>query len=205
MEPFDTIIDYLRAGKSGTLATIISRVGAAPRAAGAKVFVGDDGQVYGTIGGGCVEAEVWQHARGVLRQEESKRLRYAMSGKTVEDEGMICGGTIELFLEPVTAKHKDIYETIFDCLCGDGRAIVFTSTEGTPFQKSLVTENGAILGDLSVLDALREFDELSAGSPPRIQGGLLIETVVSPDRLYIYGAAIDRSIYRGWQRPSTST
>jgi len=188
MEPFDTIIGYLRAGKSGTLATIISRVGAAPRAAGAKVFVGDDGQVYGTIGGGCVEAEVWQHARGVLRQEESKRLRYAMSGTSVEDEGMICGGTVELFLEPVTAKHKEIYETIFDCLCGDGRAIVFTSTEGVPFRKSLVTENGAIMGDLPVPDALRECGELAGGCPPRIQDGLLIETVVSPDRLYIYGA-----------------
>ena len=84
------------------------QVGAAPRAAGARVFVGDGGEVYGTIGGGCVEAEVWQEARGVLRRQEPKRPRYAMNGKTVEDEGMICGGMVELFLEPVTAKHKDI-------------------------------------------------------------------------------------------------
>jgi xanthine dehydrogenase accessory factor len=115
MDPFDKIIEYLREGRGGTLATIISRVGATPRDAGAKIFIGNDGSLHGTIGGGCVEAEVWQHARSVVRNQEAKRLRYAMSGKTVEDEGMICGGTVDLFLEPVTEKHRDIYETIFEC------------------------------------------------------------------------------------------
>ena len=187
MEPFDAVIDYLREGRSGTLATIISRVGAAPRESGAKVFVGEDGKVHGTIGGGCVEAEVWQHARSVLRQSEPKRLRYTMSGTTVEDEGMICGGTVDLFLEPVTAKHREVYEKIFECLSGNGRAVVVTRIEGGPFQKSLVLKGGERLGDMALPDCLMEFDEVFQVASPRVEDGLLIETVVPPPCLYIYG------------------
>jgi len=187
MEPFEAVIGYLRDGREGALATIVSRVGAAPREAGAKVFVGDDGKVYGTIGGGCVEAEVWQHARGVIRQSEPVRLRYAMSGTTVEDEGMICGGTVDLFLEPVTAKYRDIYEKIFNCVSGDGQAVVVTRIDGGPFQKSLMLESGERLGDMVLPDRLTEFDRIFRAGSPRVEDGLLIEAVVPPPRLYIYG------------------
>jgi xanthine dehydrogenase accessory factor len=187
MEPFDAVIDYLREGRSGTLATIISRVGAAPRESGAKVFVGEDGKVHGTIGGGCVEAEVWQHARSVLRHSEPKRLRYAMSGTTVEDEGMICGGTVDLFLEPITAKHREVYEKIYACLSGNGRAVVVTRIDGGPFRKSLVPESGERLGDMALPDRLTEFDRIFQAGSPRVEDGLLIEAVVPPPRLYIYG------------------
>jgi len=186
MEPFDKIIEYLREGRGGTLATIISRVGAAPRDAGAKIFIGDDGSIYGTIGGGCVEAEVWQHARSVIRNQEAKRLRYAMSGKTVEDEGMICGGTVDLFLEPVTQKYRDVYETIFECHLKGGRAVVFTTIDGSPFRKLLILENGTTFGDLAISDTLK-FQDVLCNSSPRIQDGLLIETVLPPAHVYIYG------------------
>jgi xanthine dehydrogenase accessory factor len=186
MEPFNKIIEYLKAGRGGTLATIISRVGATPRDAGAKVFIGDDGVVYGTIGGGCVEAEVWQHARSIIKNGEPKRLCYAMSGKTVEDEGMICGGTVELFLEPVTERHRDIYETIFRCLSGDGEAIVLTTCEGVPFRKLMVLKDGTQYGDLVLPDGLN-LEEAMRDPSPHVRDGILMETVMPPARLFIYG------------------
>ncbi len=188
MEPFDKIIEYLRQGRGGTLATIISRVGATPRDAGAKIFIGDDGSVYGSIGGGCVEAEVWQHARSVIRNQEPRRLSYAMSGKTVEDEGMICGGTVDLFLEPVTVKYKEIYESIFNCLSGRGTGILFTVTEGPCFKKSFFLEDGTVLGDIDLTDdAPKDFQKLVRDYPLRIRDGILIETVLPPARVYVYG------------------
>ncbi|MHB8111136.1 MAG: XdhC family protein [Syntrophorhabdaceae bacterium] len=186
MEPFDKIIEYLREGRGGTLATIISRVGATPRDAGAKIFIGDDGSIDGTIGGGCVEAEVWQHARSVIRNREAKRLRYAMSGKTVEDDGMICGGTVDLFLEPVTEKHRDIYETIFECHLKGGRAVIFTTIGSSPFRKLLILENGKTFGDLVIPDTLK-FQDFICNSSPLVQDGLLIESVLPPAHVYIYG------------------
>ncbi|OPX96925.1 MAG: putative xanthine dehydrogenase subunit A [Syntrophorhabdus sp. PtaB.Bin006] len=189
MEPFDAIIEYLTRGRGGTLATIISRVGATPRGAGAKVFVGDDGTIYGTIGGGCVEAEAWHHARAVAKQGVAKKLRYALNGKTIEDEGMICGGTVELLLEPVTAKHVEIYKKIFECFSGGEQALVITGAEGLPFTKTLITDNGGTVGDPPEIDFTKEEFERFLRSPsPSVKDGLVIEAVIPSPRLYIYGA-----------------
>jgi xanthine dehydrogenase accessory factor len=110
-----------------------------------------------------------------------------MSGTTVEDEGMICGGTVDLFLEPITAKHREVYEKIYACLSGNGRAVVVTRIDGGPFRKSLVPESGERLGDMALPDRLTEFDRIFQAGSPRVEDGLLIEAVVPPPRLYIYG------------------
>ncbi|OPY74763.1 MAG: putative xanthine dehydrogenase subunit A [Syntrophorhabdus sp. PtaU1.Bin153] len=189
MEPFDAIVEYLTHGRNGTLATIISRVGATPRGAGAKVFVGDDGKVFGTIGGGCVEAEIWYHARTVTKEGIAKKLRYALNGKTVLDEGMICGGTVELFLEPVTTKHVEVYKKILECFSGGERALTITSAEDLPFTKTLITENGGTVGDPLQTDFTREeFERLLCSPSPSVKDGLVIEAVVPFPLLYVYGA-----------------
>jgi xanthine dehydrogenase accessory factor len=143
MEAFDAIIEYLAQGKRGALATIVSRIGATPRDAGAKVFIGEDGKIFGTIGGGCMEAEIWQHAKAVVASGEVKNLRYSLSGRTVEDEGMICGGTAEIFLEPVTERQKEVYDTFMQCISNGERVMVVTKTDGPPFQKTLIAGHGA--------------------------------------------------------------
>ena len=189
MEPFNTIVDYLERGEYGALATIVSRTGAAPRDAGAKVFVGSDGKIHGTIGGGCVEAEVWHHAQSVMTKNVAKRLDYALNGKTVEDEGMICGGTVKLFIEPVTTKYKEVYQKIIECLTGGERAIVMTSTDGLPFQKTLITETGNIKGDCpAFVPGKDEFEQFFLSSSPSDRDGFLIESVIPSPRIYIYGA-----------------
>ena len=63
MSIYDTIRSSLDQGKRGVLATIVRRVGATPRDAGAKIFIEEGGKLFGTIGGGCVEAEAWQEAQ----------------------------------------------------------------------------------------------------------------------------------------------
>ncbi len=189
MEPFDTINKCLLQGRSGVLATITSRVGATPRDAGAKVFIDDEGSIHGTIGGGCVEAEVWHHAKSVASTGQCRNLRYALNGKTVEDEGMICGGTLEFFLEPVSVKHKEVYEIILECLSGGERALVITNAGGLPFTKSVVTESGVRKGDPPFFDPEKEkFDKFFKGPPLSFQDGFLIEAVAPYPYLYIYGA-----------------
>lgn len=83
------------------LATIIARKGSAPRQAGTKMLIFPDGSSLGTIGGGCMEAEVKSQARHMLAAGQK---RYAtcfvdMTGREAEEEGMVCGGTLEIFLE----------------------------------------------------------------------------------------------------------
>lgn len=88
-------------GQPKVLATIIARRGSAPRSIGTKMLVLGDGRIIGTIGGGCMESEV-QHQCLRLLREENEKSRIVCADMTVsqaEDEGMVCGGTIDVFLE----------------------------------------------------------------------------------------------------------
>src|ERR1019366_8348891 len=66
-----------------------------------KMLVRDDGSIVGTIGGGCVEAEVWQAAREVMEQEKPRTLTFNLNENPKYDTGLVCGGTLEIFVEPI--------------------------------------------------------------------------------------------------------
>ena len=85
------------------LATIISRKGSAPRSVGTKMLIRADGTTVDTIGGGCIESEVIQKALLMMRAEnEGFRLcTVDMTADAAEDEGMVCGGVVEVMLEKV--------------------------------------------------------------------------------------------------------
>lgn len=84
------------------LATIISRKGSAPRSVGTKMLIRADGTTVDTIGGGCIESEVIRKALLMMRAEEGFRLcTVDMTADAAEDEGMVCGGVVEVMLEKV--------------------------------------------------------------------------------------------------------
>ena len=65
------------------------------------MLVRDDGSIVGTIGGGCVEAEVWQAAREVMEGEKPRTLKFNLNQNPKDDTGLVCGGTLDIFIEPV--------------------------------------------------------------------------------------------------------
>ena len=65
------------------------------------MLVRDDGSIAGTIGGGCVEAEVWQAAREVMEEEKPRTLTFNLNNNPKYDTGLVCGGTLDVFIEPV--------------------------------------------------------------------------------------------------------
>ena len=85
------------------LATIISRKGSAPRGVGTKMLVCGDGRIIDTIGGGCVESEIIQKALLMIRTEQEgfQVCKVDMTAEAAEDEGMVCGGVVEVMLERV--------------------------------------------------------------------------------------------------------
>src|SRR5881227_3210490 len=101
MDIFEEIVELRRAGRRGALATIVSARGSIPSFETAKMLVRDDGSIVGTIGGGCVEAEVWQAAREVMEQEKPRTLTFNLNQNPKYDTGLVCGGTLEVFIEPV--------------------------------------------------------------------------------------------------------
>jgi xanthine dehydrogenase accessory factor len=101
VEIYEEIVKLQRAGRRGAVATIVNVRGSIPSFKSAKMLVRDDGSIAGTIGGGCVEAEVWQAAREVMASEKSRTLSFDLNEDPKYDTGLVCGGTLEIFIEPV--------------------------------------------------------------------------------------------------------
>ncbi len=101
MDIYEEIVRLRREGRRGAVATITNVRGSIPSFQTAKMLVRDDGSIAGTIGGGCVEAEVWQAAREVMEQEKPRTLTFNLNQNPKYDTGLVCGGTLEIFIEPV--------------------------------------------------------------------------------------------------------
>jgi len=98
---FAEIVNLRKAGRKGALATIIETQGSIPSYESSKILVRDDGSIVGTVGGGCVEAEVWSVAQDVMREEKPRRLHFNLNAKPEYDTGLVCGGSLDIFVEPI--------------------------------------------------------------------------------------------------------
>jgi xanthine dehydrogenase accessory factor len=101
MDLYEEIVALRKAGRRGAVATIVNVRGSIPSFKTAKMLVRDDGSIIGTIGGGCVEAEVWQNAREVMESERPRTLSFDLNNDPKYDTGLVCGGTLEIFIEPI--------------------------------------------------------------------------------------------------------
>lgn len=101
MDIYEQIVQLRREGRRGALATIVNTCGSIPSFRTAKMLVRDDGSIVGTIGGGCVEADVWQAAREIIESEKPRTLTFNLNQDPKQDTGLVCGGTLEIFIEPI--------------------------------------------------------------------------------------------------------
>jgi xanthine dehydrogenase accessory factor len=101
MDIYEQIVQLRRDGSRGAVATIVNVRGSIPSFKTAKMLVRDDGSIVGTIGGGCVEADVWQAAREVMETEKPRTLTFDLNQDPKYDTGLVCGGTLEVFIEPI--------------------------------------------------------------------------------------------------------
>jgi xanthine dehydrogenase accessory factor len=101
MDIYEEILRLRNLGQKCALATIVDVRGSIPSYESAKLLVREDGSMTGTIGGGCVEAEVWNAAREVIETEKPKHLTFNLGQDAAYDNGLICGGQLDVFVEPV--------------------------------------------------------------------------------------------------------
>lgn len=86
-------------GERVVVATVAQTRGSTPQRRGAKMLFFENGEVAGTVGGGCIEAEVWAEARGSMRTGVPALCRYTLTADEASEEGMVCGGTMEIFID----------------------------------------------------------------------------------------------------------
>lgn len=106
MDVYEELVRLRSLGQKCAIATIVEVRGSIPSYESAKILVREDGSMIGTIGGGCVEAEVWAAAREVIETEKPKHLSFNLGQDAAYDNGLICGGQLNVFIEPVVPQPK---------------------------------------------------------------------------------------------------
>ena len=101
MDLFEEIVRMRKAGMRGALATIVHTNGSIPSYESSRMLVREDGSIVGTIGGGCVEADVWAAAKEVMEKETPRKMTFQLNNEASYENGLICGGTLEVFVEPI--------------------------------------------------------------------------------------------------------
>jgi xanthine dehydrogenase accessory factor len=86
-------------GERVVVATVAHTKGSTPQRRGAKMLFFESGDVAGTVGGGCIEAEVWAEAREAMRSGNSALHHFSLTAEEASEEGMVCGGTMDIFLD----------------------------------------------------------------------------------------------------------
>jgi xanthine dehydrogenase accessory factor len=155
MDIYEQIVDLRRQGRRGAIATIVNVRGSIPSFETAKMLVRDDGSITGTIGGGCVEAEVWQAAREVMESEKPRTLTFNLNQNPKYDTGLVCGGTLDIFIEPVlppaslyifgaghvsASLYKVAHNAGFDVTVVDDRE-TYANRERFPEAKEVIAED----------------------------------------------------------------
>ena len=206
------IVRALEKKEKLVLATLITREGSAPRAVGAKYLIKEDGTTSGSIGGGCVEAEVWQEAKVVLEKGKGGVLHFKLTSEQLAEGGLICGGNIDIFLELLNEEFLKIYQEVMRIKQKGGSAVLATliSVDGA-FPKGggtkvLIKSSGEKIG--SLLDGseiekgiLKEAQGLLKEKKPKVMVlnseredsslknlEVLLEPVFSEPTIYIFGA-----------------
>src|SRR5437773_11385275 len=155
MDIYEQIVKLRARGRRGAVATIVNVRGSIPSFKTAKMLIRDDGSIVGTIGGGCVEAEVWQAAREVMESERARTLTFNLNQNPKYDTGLVCGGTLDIFIEPVLPPAKlyifgaghvalSLYRTAtnagFDVVVVDDRES-YANRERFPEAKDVIAED----------------------------------------------------------------
>lgn len=206
------IVESLKRKEKIALATLISRVGSAPRAVGAKYLVREDGTTLGSIGGGCVEAEVWQQAQDVIEKDQAGVLHFRLTAEQLAEGGLICGGEIDVLVEPLREEFLDIYQEAMRMRDRGEKGVLVTliSVDGKPPEgkasKKLFKSSGQKVGAFHAAEAIEEevsteMESLLKERKPRVleviakeagsswkQMDLLLEPVFSEPTVYLFGA-----------------
>src|SRR5438874_13805315 len=107
-ELFDHIDELRRSPGKVAVATLVNTRGTTPRKEGAKMLVGEGGSVLGSVTiGGCVDAQVIEQSEDVLTTMRPRLLELNLGDEEAWEIGLTCGGTIEVFVEPLALDHAD--------------------------------------------------------------------------------------------------
>ena len=202
---FKAAVQELDGHKPMVVATVVRTSGSTPQKSGAKLLVREDGSGVGTLGGGCVEGDIWFAAQELLKRGGDAELRdYQLNEDLAAQDGLVCGGTMYFLIDPVrqTDPYRDFAAQAADAYAG-GPPMAIVNVTAAPSDsdvvvgaKMLVRENGDTQGGLgdSVLEAMtvtkaRDLMAMGKNDYLRFDDGVecYIEAYTTPPTLVLVG------------------
>jgi xanthine dehydrogenase accessory factor len=202
-EPLDQIDDLRRSGRRVAVATLVNTHGTTPRKEGARMVVGEQGNILGSVTiGGCVDAQVIEEAEDVLTTMRPRLLEMNLGDEEAWEIGLTCGGTIEVFVEPLALDRADDLATRFHDRVraharAGGRGAVVSRLDGDAGGKLLVLDDGTVEGTLG--EAFLD-ERFTAEARAALEAGAsrtlvlesvraFVEVVTTPALLLVVGAS----------------
>ncbi len=173
MNVWQAAADLVRRSGSGALATVARVRGSTPVPAGTKMLVGAEGRLIGSVGGGCVEAEVIGAALEAQRRREPRLLTQHLNADLAGDLGLSCGGTVDIFVEPLVAEES--YISVLESAARAESGLVRTATEWTS-------------APLKTFEPLAPNPSPQAAATLTRDGRFMEERLQAAPRVFVFGA-----------------
>ncbi len=201
---FLELVEQLNANRKVVIARIIRQVGSAPRTIGTKCLILEDGSLRGTIGGGALEFQVMNAAQNTIKQGKSSILYFQLTGKEVAQTDMLCGGKVDVYLEPLDPGNgmaKEVFEAASYAITKGNRGILATLISegigsGDESCRAFITEDGLLIGGIEIISEedqqkLQTLGETKSPALIELKAGgplVFVERVEPDDVLYLFGA-----------------
>jgi xanthine dehydrogenase accessory factor len=194
--------NLLERGERFALAVLVDAHGSTPQRVGARLLVRADGSTLGTLGGGCIEAEVWEVAKEAIKTGRASVLDFELNEDIAVDYGLACGGTERIVVDPTFAPPDlPLVRELARAALGERRGVLVSVVEGLPSPeiatRIAVWEDGARDGGLGIMDddAVELARSLIAAPRPRstlvtLSGGTQVfaDVFAEPPEVVIVGA-----------------
>ena len=193
------LLAAIRAGRPAAWCRLVETRGSTPQKAGAAMLVFDDGSQAGTLGGGCVEAEVKRRALALVAENRADVCTFQLDSDYGWDDGLICGGRMQVLVDPVTEIKCDYYKTLADTVAastGCTEVVLFDSDWGPRPASFLFDASGAFIasslgGGASAAELAERLGDqvrsLSSRPRPHVAHGIAFLPVLPRCRLVIVG------------------
>ena len=169
MNSWKAAAELIRGGHVGALATVARVRGSTPVPAGTKMLVGAEGRLIGSVGGGCVEADVIGAALASQASQQPTLLTHHLNADLAGDLGLSCGGTVDVFVEPLIANEQ--YVRVLEAAAAADSGLVRTATDWTreaPVKTFEARPRASVSGSAATLTRDGRFMEERLTQPPRV-------------------------------------
>ena len=175
-ETFELIDRLRRTGRRAAMATLVRTIGTTPRKEGTKMFVGEDGGIFGSVTiGGCIDARVIEQSQQILTSASPQLLHMNLGDEEAWEIGLSCGGAVDIFIEPFTDEIARLYENVHDeWQAGRAAAIATTISGNKAGAREFLTDSSAW--------------PAKSGTMTRDDGDVYIELLRPPSTLLVFGA-----------------